>query len=68
MKKQIISIKKLYQATVDGGDTEIFHNKCDDIPNTLVLIKSEGKFRFGGFTPIPWKTVKVYERIFGFEK
>ena len=26
------------------------------IKNTLVLIKSEGKRRFGGFTPIPWKS------------
>ena len=59
--KKIKKIKKLYQATVDGGDIDIFHNKCDDIPNTLVLIKSEGKFRFGGFTPIPWKSTKSYE-------
>ena len=28
--------------------------ECDNIKNTLVLIKSEGKRRFGGFTPIPW--------------
>ena len=25
------------------------------IPNTLVLIKSEGNRWYGGFTPIPWK-------------
>ena len=34
----------------------IFHSKCDNIPNTLVLVKSEGYRRFGGFTPIPWKS------------
>ena len=56
MNKRLKKIKKLYQATKDGGDPINFHLKCDNIPNTLVLIKSEGKRRFGGFTPIPWKS------------
>ena len=56
MKKKIKEIKKLYQATIDGGDPINFHSKCDNIENTLVLIKSEGLRRFGGFTPIPWKS------------
>ena len=50
MNKRIKKVKKLYQATIDGGDSMTFHSKCDYIPNTLVLIKSEGKRRFGGFT------------------
>ena len=58
--KKIKEIKKLYQATVDGGNSEIFHKKCDNISNTLILIKSEGKRRFGGFTPIPWKSEENY--------
>ena len=58
--KKIKEIVKLYQATVDGGNSEIFHKKCDNIPNTLILIKSEGKRRFGGFTPIPWKSEENY--------
>jgi len=56
MKKKIKEIKKLYQATIDGGDPINFHSKCDNIENTLVLIKSEGFKKFGGFTPIPWKS------------
>ena len=56
MNKRIKEIKKLYQATIDGGDSKYFHLKCDNIPNTLVLVKSEGNRRFGGFTPIPWKS------------
>ena len=55
INKRIKRIKKLYQATVDG-DTINFHNKCDNIPNTLVLILSDSHRRFGGFTPIPWKS------------
>ena len=56
MNKRLKKINKLYQATKDGGDPINFHLKCDNIPNTLVLIKSEGNRRFGGFTPIPWKS------------
>ena len=50
MNKQIKGIKKIYQATKDGGDSENFHKKCDNIPNTLTLFKSAGKRRFGAFT------------------
>ena len=60
MNKKIRKIKKLYQATIDGGDPINFHSKCDNIENTLVLIKSEGLRRFGGFTPIPWKSNGIW--------
>ena len=52
--KKIKELKKLYQATIDADRVINFHSKCDNIPNTLVLIKSEGNRRFGGFTSIPW--------------
>ena len=55
MKRDIKQFKKLYQASVDGGDPEIFHKKCDNIPNTLILIKSIGNRRFGGFTSLTWQ-------------
>ena len=58
MKKKIKKLKKIYQATIDGGDPINFHSKCDNVENTLVLIKSELQERFGGFTPIPWKSDK----------
>ena len=56
MNKKIKELKKLYQATIDGGEPLNFHLNCDNIPNTLILIKSEGQRRFGGFTQIPWKS------------
>ena len=64
INKKIKKINKLYQATIDGGDAVNFHLICDFIPNTLVLIKSEGQRRFGGFTPIPWRSedyIKQYK-------
>ena len=54
MNKRIKEIRKLYQATIDGGEPINFHKRCNNIPNTLVLIQSEENKRFGGFTPIPW--------------
>ena len=61
MNKKIKEIKKLYQATIDGGDPINFHSKCDNIENTLVLIKSVGFKKFGGFTPISWKSNGSYK-------
>ena len=49
-------LKKLYQATIDGDRAEDFHSKCDNILNTLVLIKSAANRRFGGFTSLIWSS------------
>ena len=54
--KEIKGIKKLYQATKDGEDASFFHKKCDNIPNTLILIKSAGNRCFGGFTSECWES------------
>ena len=55
MNKEIKEIKKIYQATKDGGDSKSFYKICVDIPNILVLYKTAGNRRFGGFTSQPWK-------------
>ena len=49
INKDVKELKKLYQATIDGDEAINFHSKCDNIPNTLVIIKSAGNRRFGGF-------------------
>ena len=54
--QSVKGLKKLYQATIDGGECSIFHKKCDNIPNTLTIIKSAGYRRFGGFTTVEWDT------------
>ena len=65
MNKEIKEIKKIYQATKDGGDFETFHKLCDNISNTLVLYKSAGNRRFGGFTSQCWnheKKLNYYDK------
>jgi hypothetical protein len=54
LNKEVKELKKLYQATIDGDGGINFHSRCDNIPNTLVLIKSAGNRRFGGFTSVQW--------------
>ena len=56
--KEVKEIKKLYQATIDGDGAINFHSKCDNIPNTLTIIKSAGNRRFGGFTSQTWESHK----------
>ena len=56
LNKEVKELKKLYQATIDGDGGINFHSRCDNIPNTLVLIKSAGNRRFGGFTSAEWKS------------
>ena len=54
MNKEIKEIKKIYQSTKDGGEPTQFHKLCNNIPNTLVLYKSAGDRRFGGFAYQCW--------------
>ena len=54
INKEIKDFKKIYQASIDGGNVIDFHSKCDNIPNTLTVIKSKGNRRFGGFTTQTW--------------
>jgi len=61
LNKDIKELKKLYQATIDGDGVINFHSKCDNIPNTLVLIKSAGNRRFGGFTTQTWDSSGNYK-------
>ena len=46
--------KLLYRASVDGFKAVDFHAKCDDVPNTLTVVKSLNNFVFGGFTSQTW--------------
>ena len=61
LNKKVKEVKKLYQATIDGGEITNFHSKCDNIPNTLTIIQSEGNRRFGGFTSNIWGAKILYQ-------
>ncbi len=44
----------IYRASQDGFEAANFHFKCDNKPNTLVVIKSENGNVFGGYTEQSW--------------
>lgn len=49
-----LTLNLLYKASVDSDKAEVFHRKCDNIPSSLVLVKSSNNKRFGGFTTCNW--------------
>ena len=59
--KKVKTLKKLYQATINGENSATFHSKCDEIPNTITLIKLAKNRRFGGFTSESWDCSNQYK-------
>ena len=59
--KKVKGLRKLYQATIDGESQTQFHSKCDGISNTIIIIKSAGNRRFGGFTSESWNGTSSYK-------
>jgi hypothetical protein len=46
--------KLIYRATEDGFSARDFHSKCDYVENTLIIIKTDSNYIFGGFTTAKW--------------
>ena len=53
--RKIKGFKLLYRASQNEFSVAKFYNKCSNIPNTLILIKTEFNKIIGGFTPLCWK-------------
>ena len=51
---QNLNLDLIYKASVDGDKAEIFHSKCDQAGNSLVLVETDKNARFGGFTSCSW--------------
>ena len=49
-----ISSKLLYRLSKDGESIKTFHDKCDNISQTLILIESFDRKKFGGYTTCTW--------------
>ena len=53
-KKKILKWEKIFSASIDGDTAESFHEKCDGIEKTVILVKTKKYKRFGGFTTNKW--------------
>ena len=54
-KYKKISLNLIYKAIIDSDKAEVFHKKCNEANNTLVLVKSGNNKRFGGYTTCNWQ-------------
>ena len=63
-----INNKLLYKASKDSDKVNIFHQKCDNKKNTIILIETDKGNKFGGFTTQTWEgnTNKKDENAFLF--
>jgi len=59
-------LKLLYRATKDGDSCKIYHQKTNDIPDTLTIIKTKEDIIFGGYTKI--KIPSCYGKNFNDDK
>ncbi|KAJ5072365.1 pep-cterm sorting domain-containing protein [Anaeramoeba ignava] len=50
------SMRLVYSSKKDGSSPKRFHEKCNDLGKTLVLIETSKGFVFGGYTSIGWTT------------
>ena len=53
--KKGAKFKIAYKATELGDRASIFHQKCDSLDMSLVIIETVKGIRFGGFTMRPWE-------------
>jgi len=52
--------KLIYRASRDGFLAKTFHQLCDEKGETLVVIKSDAGWLFGGYTPLSWDSFANY--------
>ena len=52
MKLNPISFTLLYKGSQDTDSSKIFHQKCDNIPNILLVILTNQNYIFGGYTSV----------------
>ena len=53
--KKGAKFKIVYKATELGDRANIFHQKCDNLEMSLIIIETKKGIRFGGFTARPWE-------------
>lgn len=44
----------IYRASKDGFNSKAFHNLCDGVEKTIVILRSDLNEIFGGYADGPW--------------
>ena len=54
--------KRCWPASVDGWASSTFHSRCDGEGPSVTIIRV-GRYIFGGYTILPWGTLKIKSEI-----
>jgi hypothetical protein len=60
MLNGLTEAKLIYRASRDGFGGSSFDSKCDNIANTVTIIKTTSNSVFGGFTSAQWQSIGDY--------
>ncbi|TNV80595.1 hypothetical protein FGO68_gene12290 [Halteria grandinella] len=55
LKGMRFKLEKIFDINTDRDHPDIFHEKCDGIPHTICVLKTECERIFGGYTEAPWE-------------
>ena len=62
LKTLKVGYKLIYRASTHGDSVKIFHKKCDNINDTLTVIKTKEGLVFGGFCNVCWESGNNLEK------
>ena len=62
LKNLRVGYKLIYRASEHGENAEKFHERCDDIEGTLIIIKTKEGNIFGGYTSLSWDPEEEAEK------
>ena len=57
-----LKMKLLYRVSRDGDSSSTFHQKCDNIKDTITLVKTKNDLIFGGYTNETWNGDNIYKK------
>ena len=57
-----ITSELLFRTSVDGDNSNTFHNKCNGKGATITFVKTTAGKRIGGYTSLPWTNDSSYKK------
>ena len=61
INRQISNINQIFKASCNGDNIRAFYDCCLNVPNTLIIILTDEKKCFGGFTQAEWENNNKYK-------
>jgi len=58
---RVLRTKLIYKAEIDGDKASTFHEKCDNVGPTIIIIQTKEGFRYGGYTSVSWEAPEQSE-------